>query len=202
MAYTALNLITDVLLDMGVIADQETPTSSQSVGALVKLNDLIESWNLDPQRVFGPVERILPLVANQSTYTIGAGGDLNITRPNIVNQAFIRNTSYSIPNQQDMPMAVLTDDGWQNIPNKGVTGTFPYAVWFDNSYPLVTAHVTPVPTVNTYSLIFWDSDINSLSIISETATGTFSFPKRFFTKISSVIVPTTFLPSTTGICDI
>ncbi|MES1987323.1 MAG: hypothetical protein V4440_04700 [Pseudomonadota bacterium] len=162
MAYTALNLITDVLLDMGVLADQETPTASQSVGALVKLNDLIESWNLDPQRVYGATERILPMVASQASYTIGVGGDLNITRPNIVTAAYIRNTSYTVPNQQDMPMALLTDQQWANLPNKFVTGTFPYAIWFDNTYPLVTAHVSPVPTVGTYSVIFWDSDIDAI----------------------------------------
>lgn len=166
MAYTALNLITDVLLDMGVLADQETPTAAQSAGALVKINDLIESWNLDPRRIYGVNERILPMVASKRVYTIGPGGDLDIIRPNIITEAFIRNTSYSLPNQQDMPMAVLTDKEWANIPNKYVTGTFPYAVWFDNTYPLMTAHVTPVPTVGTYSLIFWDSDISTLPALN------------------------------------
>jgi hypothetical protein len=139
MAYTTLNLITDVLLDMGVLADQETPTASQSAGALVKLIDLIDSWNLDPQRIYGATQRILPMVANQASYTIGAGGDLNITRPNIVTSAYMRNTSYPAAQQQDMPMAVLTNEQWANLPNKGVTGSYPYAVWFDMTYPLVTA---------------------------------------------------------------
>lgn len=156
MAYTTLNLITDVLLDMGVIADQETPTASQSVGALTKLNDLIESWNLDPQKLYGAIQHILPFVANKATYTIGLGGDLNIDRPNSICAAYIRNTSAAASQQQDIPVTMLTDQQWADIPVKGMTGTFPYAVWFNMTYPQITAYVTPIPTGSNYSLVFWD----------------------------------------------
>ncbi|MCA6395488.1 MAG: hypothetical protein IM606_09890 [Cytophagales bacterium] len=161
MAYTALNLITDVLLDMGVIADQETPTSSQSVGALVKLNDLIESWNLDPQKLYGATEFIIPFVANKATYTIGIGGDLNVPRPNGVFAAFVRNTTATPSQQQDIPITILNDQQWADIPVKGMTGTFPYAVWFNMTNPLITAYVTPIPTGSNYSLVFWDNNDNT-----------------------------------------
>lgn len=158
MAYTALNLITDVLLDMGVIADQETPTAAQSTGALVKLKDLIESLNLDPQKVYGATQYILPFVTNQATYTIGIGGDLNIARPNNITSAFVRNT-FAVPSQQqDIPITILTDQQWADIPVKGMTGSYPYAVWFNMQNPLIVANVTPVPTANNYSLVFWEAD--------------------------------------------
>lgn len=174
MAYTTLNLITDVLLDMGVLADQETPTASQSVGALVKLNDLIESWNLDPQKLYGATQYITPFVANQATYTIGVGGDLNVTRPDDITSAFVRSTSQVPSQQQDIPLIMLTDQQWQDIPVKGMVGTFPYAVWFDMTYPLITAHVTPIPTGSNYSLVFWDANANatlSLNTVLSLAPG-------------------------------
>lgn len=161
MAYTTLNLITDVLLDMGVIADQETPTSAQSVGALGKLNDLIESWNLDPQKLYGSTQYILPFVANQATYTIGIGGDLNVARPDDISSAFVRSTSQVASQQQDIPLKMLTDQEWQDITVKGMTGTFPFAVWFNMTYPLITAYVTPIPTGSNYSLVFWDGNANA-----------------------------------------
>jgi hypothetical protein len=161
MAYTALNLITDVLLDMGVIADQETPTASQSVGALVKLNDLIESWNLDPLKLYGATEYVLPFVVNQAEYTIGVGGDLNITRPDSISSAFVRDSAQSVANRQDIPLVIFTDQQWADIPVKEMPGTFPYGVWFNMTYPLITAHVTPVPTQSTYSLVFWDKNPNA-----------------------------------------
>jgi len=166
MAYTALNLITDVLLDMGVIADQETPTAAQSTGALVKLNDLIESWNLDPQKLYGSTQYILPFVANQASYTIGSGGDLNISRPNQITQAFVRNTFAVATQQQDIPITILNDQQWADIPVKGQVGTYPYAVWFDMTYPLITAYITPIATGSNYSLVIWDNNDNAALTLS------------------------------------
>ena len=161
MAYTALNLITDVLLDMGVIADQETPTAAQSVGALTKLNDLIESWNIDPQKLYGATQYVLPFVPNQATYTIGAGGNLNVPRPDAIGSAFVRNTTAVSSQQQDIPITILTDQQWADIPVKGMQGTFPYAVWFNMTNPLIVAYVTPIPTGSNYSLVFWDNNANA-----------------------------------------
>jgi hypothetical protein len=153
MAYTALNLITDVLLDMGVIADQETPTAAQSSGALVKLNDLLESWNLDSQKNFGITENVIPFVSGQQIYTIGLGGNLNTIRPDNIDKAFVRSNTGA--NQSDLPITVLNDSEWADIPSKKITGSFPYAVWFNKSYPLIEANVTPIPSGSNYSLVFW-----------------------------------------------
>jgi hypothetical protein len=160
MAYTALNLITDVLLDMGVIADQETPTASQAAGALVKLNDLIESWNLDPQKLYGATQYLVPLIANKSTYTIGSGGDLNISRPADITNAFVRNNVLAASQRQDIPITILTDQQWQDVPVKGQQGSYPYAIWFNMEYPLITAYITPIPTGGNYSLVLWDKNDN------------------------------------------
>ena len=161
MAYTALNLITDVLLDMGVLADQQTPTAAQSVGALTKLNDLIESWNLDPQKLYGATQYILPFVPNQVSYTIGTGGDLNIPRPNDITAAFVRSTFQVPSQQQDIPITILNDQQWADIPVKEMVGTYPYAVWFNMTYPLITAYITPIATSANYSLVFWDKNDNA-----------------------------------------
>lgn len=161
MAYTALNLITDVLLDMGVIADEQTPTNSQAVGALTKLNDLIGAWNLDPQAVFGANQYVLPLVPGQQVYTIGVGGNLNIARPNIITAAFMRNTSSPVSSQSDIPIPLLTNQQWANIPQKKTTGGYPfYGVWFNETFPLIQVYISPVPTNSTYSLVFWADGMN------------------------------------------
>lgn len=162
MAYTALNLITDTLLDMGVIASEQTPTNAQAVGALTKLNDLIESWNIDTQAVYGANEYVIPLVAGQQTYTIGAGGDLDIPRPTLITSVFIRNNLGSPQNRTDYPVPLLTNEQWANIPQKEWTGNFPFlGVWFDNTFPLVKAHISPIPTGSDYSIVFWADALNS-----------------------------------------
>lgn len=177
MAYTARNLITDVLLDMGVIADQETPTASQSSGALVKLNDLLESWNLDPQKNYSMTENIIPFVSSQQIYTIGIGGDLNVARPDRVTQAFIRNNTGAVANRTDLPIKVFNNEEWASVTAKSVTGAFPYGVWFNMSYPLIQAYVTPIPTGATYSLVFW-TDIPNAELTLNTVLSLPSGYKR------------------------
>lgn len=163
MAYTALNLITDTLLDMGVIADETLPTASQSVGALTKLNDLIGAWNLDPLAVFGANQFVMPLVANKQAYTIGPGGDLNIIRPDIITQAFARNITQSLANQTDYPLPILTNQEWAEIPQKGNTGGYPFlGVWFNLTFPLITAYISPIPRDAQYSLVFWADGMNGV----------------------------------------
>lgn len=159
MAYTALNLITDVLLDMGVIADEQTPTASQSMGALTKLNDLIESWNLDTQKVYGATEYHIPFVPNQAVYTIGAGGNFNIPRPTMITYAAIRQNTGAPQNQFDYPINILTNQEWQDLPSKLITSTFPYCVWFNETYPLIAANVSPIPTGSNYDFVIWTNNI-------------------------------------------
>ena len=98
---------------------------------VVKLNDLIDSWNLDPQAVYGANQYIIPLVANQGVYTIGSGGNLNIPRPTLIQQAFIRQTSLPVNNQTDIPLPILTNQQWANLPQKAQVSSFPfYAVLY------------------------------------------------------------------------
>jgi len=58
MADTALTIITDSLLDIGVLADEEVPTASQAAGALRKLNNLIDSWNIESLIEFPAVDPV------------------------------------------------------------------------------------------------------------------------------------------------
>ena len=73
MADTALTLITDTLLDMGVLANQAQPTAFQTQQALRKLNNLLESWSIEGLLVFGVTGNVLPLVAGKQVYSLGPG---------------------------------------------------------------------------------------------------------------------------------
>ena len=164
MADTAFTIITDALLDIGVLADEEVPTASQAAGALRKLNNMIDSWNIDGLLVYGATQYVVPLVANQQVYTIGVGGNLNVARPANITAAYIRDTYLTPANRVDTPLYMFNDTEWANLPMKGMTGTYPnYGVWFDEGFPLIKAYVSPIPTGSQYSLVFWAStNLNNL----------------------------------------
>jgi len=166
MVDTALTLITDALLDLGVLADEEQPAASQASGALRKLNNMIDAWNIDGLLVYGSTQYVLPLVGNQQVYTIGTGGDLNVPRPTNITSAFLRQTSLALYNQADLPLYIFNNQEWADVRFKGMTSSYPYGgVWFDETFPYINAYVFPIPTGNQYSLVFWaDGVIGNLAI--------------------------------------
>ena len=166
MVDTALTLITDALLDLGVLADEETPTASQAAGALRKLNNMIDAWNIESLMVYGANSYTLPLVPGQGVYTIGPTGNLNIPRPALIQSAYLRDTLAPVEFRQDLPLYIATDHEWQDVAFKSQTASYPFnTVWFDYAFPLVKAYVNPIPTTNQYSLILWASALlNNLTL--------------------------------------
>lgn len=169
MADTALTLITDALIDIGVLADEEVPTAAQAQSALRKLNNMIDSWNIENLAVYGSTQHILNLQANKGIYTIGEGGDLNIPRPNNITSASARDLTQPPTSQIDYPLYLMNDMEYQNIILKGLTSPWPnMAIWFNKKYPLIEAYVYPVPVSDNFGISIWDSGIlNSLTLHQE-----------------------------------
>lgn len=163
MTDTALTIITDALLDIGVLADEEVPTDSQAVGALRKLNNMLDAWNIEELMVYGSTAYVLPLVSGQGVYTIGPSGNLNMPRPNEITSAYIRNPSVgSTTNQSDLPLYIFNNQEWADQSFKNMTADYPYiGVWFDMTYPLISAYILPVPSSSQYQLVFWTNGIIS-----------------------------------------
>lgn len=160
MADTALTIITDALVDIGVLADEETPTAQQAAGGLRKLNNMIESWNLDNLLRFGSSSYTIPTVANQGVYTIGPSGDLDIDFPIAFQSAYVRDTTVSAEQVMDYPLYMYNDQEWQSVAFKGMTAAWPnWGVWIDYSYPLMQLHLNPIPTGSQYEIVLWSSGL-------------------------------------------
>ena len=156
MADTSLTIITDALLDLGVLAADEVPTAGQANQALRRLNNMIDSWNTENLAVYGATQQIVPLVANQQEYTIGPGGDVDIPRPNDITQAAARQMSLPEAQRIDYPLYILNDAEWQSVPQKKLQSSWPnMAVYFNMTYPLIRAFVYPSPTTGEFALVFW-----------------------------------------------
>lgn len=161
MPDTALTIITDALMDLGVLADEETPTASQAAGALRRLNNMIDSWNIEKLMLYANTEYTFPLVANKGIYTLGPTGDFVMPRPTSISNCFVRNTSLPAAQRYDFPLYIYNDDEYQNVRLKSLTSTLPQGINFDMSAPLVTAYLYPVPSTTLYTLIIWTQDLIS-----------------------------------------
>lgn len=162
MADTALTIITDAMLDIGVLADEEVPTAAQAQSALRKLNNMIDAWNIENLAIYGTTPHIIPMVPGKGMYTIGEGGDLDISRPNNITSAAARDLTQPENLRVDYPLYIMSDMEYQNIVQKGLQSPWPnMAIWFNKKYPLMEAYVYPVPTNSNFGVVIWDSGIIS-----------------------------------------
>src|SRR4029434_8078604 len=78
---SVLQVITDALKLIGVVAGHEIPTSAEQQDALSRLNELIDSWGTHAQTMYVPRRVLVPLVVGVQTYSIGEGGDVDLPAP-------------------------------------------------------------------------------------------------------------------------
>lgn len=135
---TPQDVIKGALIDLGVLDPLDSMTATQQERGRLRLNQMLESWNLDGLTVYANTRTTKTLTPGDGDYTIGAGGDINVTQPiEIPNAAII--TTGTI----ETPLEILTDQRWAEISDKSLTG-IPYALYLQRT-PGVTNRGTVYP---------------------------------------------------------
>lgn len=139
---TAISMVTRAMRLARVISRSEVPDDPESADGLAAMNTMLESWSIEPLFVYYIVEESLTLVANQATYTMGSGGNLNTTRPTrIEDSCFIRDSGF------DYPLTLIDDGQYASICAKSTaTSNVPEYLFADMQYPLVRLNFYPVPS--------------------------------------------------------
>jgi len=142
---TAEELIESSLRLIGALAPGETPSGSEGTDALFVLNQMLDSWNAESLSIFTISRSVFDFIANQQAYTYGVGGDFNAARPAKIDHCSV--LYLSNPSQPlELPLQMLTDEQWSQIPVKAVYSTIPLQVWDDGGYPLRTLSFWPIPS--------------------------------------------------------
>lgn len=136
---TAIQLITRALRSINVLGATEAPTADMASDGLSTMNDMLATWANETLMVYQIVLENFSLVAGQSDYTIGIGGNFNTDRPTSFNSAYIR------WNSLDYPLAIVTVDQYDSIPLKTSPNQIPYAMYVDSGFPLTTIKLFPTP---------------------------------------------------------
>lgn len=110
------------------------------------------------------------------TYAVTGGGaaatvapsytsaDFNTPRPIRIVGAFIRNTTTNA----DTPMGIITEQYWNNIPDKSITSTTPYKILYRPSMPFGQVIIYPTPSATTELHLRSEKMINSYSSLTST----------------------------------
>lgn len=173
-----LTIIASAMRVIGSLASGETPNASESSDALGILNRMLDAWSADRLMVFTITIQQFPLTSGVQTYTLGTGGMFNTPRPARLERANI--VSLSNPSQPlELPLEMLTDDQWAEIPVKNIQSALPQKLYNDGAYPLMNLSFWCVPNeaVNV-SLYMWTQLTQFADLVTD-----YTFPPGYFEAI-------------------
>lgn len=153
---TALDIITDSLREIGVLAASETPTDADAQAALRSMNRMIDRWNASRLMIYVVSRQQFSFTAGQQSYTMGSGANFNAARPAKIDHAEIRVLTQT-PNY-DIPLEIVTDQQWSAITDKNETEEIPRRLWVQYGFPNLTLNFWPKPSVvNAVGLYTWSA---------------------------------------------
>ncbi|MDE2439731.1 MAG: hypothetical protein KGP14_01810 [Betaproteobacteria bacterium] len=151
---TARDLIQASLEQLGVYSSGETVSDADIERGLWVLNGMLDAWSIESLMCFAILEQSGALVPGKTAYTIGTGGNFNMSRPQDIIEG------YGAAYLQDalgnnFPVNVVQKDQWNGIGNRTTTSNIPDTLFYDSQMPLGIINIFPTPLLN-YTL-FWDS---------------------------------------------
>ncbi len=151
MVTSVHDICTDALQKIGAVAIEETPTAAELQGAMTRLNEMIEAWNTERLAVYGVDIEIFALTPGKSTYTMGAGGDFNTSRPVRIEKAQTRDS-----NNSDFSCRYTENyQEYSQIVTKATSSVLPQLIYDDAAFPLRNLRFWPVPTDGSYSAVLY-----------------------------------------------
>lgn len=162
---TAQEYINRALRLIGVTADGETPTSTESSTSLTVLNDMLGLWNIQKFLVYQIEETTHTLSAGTNNYTVGSGATINISRPVKIEQAFIRDS-----NNNDQAVSIIHQEQYNRISSKDTQSSWPDQLFYDAGFPNGTIYLYPTPSVaSTLHFTSWKR-FSSFATLATSAT--------------------------------
>lgn len=149
------DILTDALVELGVLDPSESIDAGSAARALRELNRTIQALNIDGPMVYTVNRQLFSLVPGQQVYSIGVGGNFNTTTPVRPGQIDMVSVLFGTP-AVEIPIDILNDEEWRDMSVKQVDSTFPLMVWSNGNYPMNELTFWPVPKmVNSVVLYIW-----------------------------------------------
>lgn len=140
-----------------------SPTTDESNDVLTACNAMLDAWRTEDLMCYALREESLTLANADASYTIGAAGDLNTTRPLDIEAAWI------VVDNISHPVRIITDGEYAAIPDKTVSGDWPKKANYKASYPLGTLTVWPVPNATRTMKLLTKVPFSALALVDTLA---------------------------------
>ena len=140
--YTAGDQINRAFRLLGILAEGETPSAAMSQDALMALNQMIDSWNIERLSVFCTQDQVFTWPSGFLSRTLGPTGDFVGLRPVLLDEA----TYFKAPNGVSYGIKFINQQQYNGIAVKTVTSTYPQVIFVNMTFPDVEMFVYPRPT--------------------------------------------------------
>jgi hypothetical protein len=153
MAVTVLDVITDALRELGVIAQGETATNYDADHGLSAINRLIDQWAAERMQIYAQTRTTWAIVSGTQVYTVGTGGTVNLVRPVFLDHIHYLNTG--LATTTEFQLQPLTDDAWSKVPIKDLSSPYPTCWYYNPTFPLGTLTLWPNPSSATLTGVMY-----------------------------------------------
>ena len=141
--YTAGDQINRALRLLGVLAEGEVPSAETSQDALMSLNQMLDSWNLERLMVYNTIDQVFTWPSGEILRHLGPSGEFVGLRPVLLDDS----TYYRDP-QTNVSYGIkfINQQQYDGIAVKTVTATYPQVMWINMEYPDISMTIYPKPT--------------------------------------------------------
>jgi len=165
-------LIKQSLKACGALTENQTPSAAQMKDAANALNMIIKEWQTDGLQLWLIQAITVTLTAAKASYTIGAGGDVNVDRPTKIYEAFIRDGT------NDTPLTPVSRQEYWSLGDKTQTGT-PNSFYYEPQLDLGVLYLYVVPDTNAATKTIELKAHRQIQDM-DAATDSFDFPMEWF----------------------
>lgn len=142
----ASDLINLALTDSGVLGVGQTANAQDITDCLRRLNMMIAQWSQRRWLVYHLVDTAKVMTGAQS-YTVGTGGDFNITRPAQIEAAYLRQIAPSTPTPVDFWLdPIMSREDYSRLALKGLQASPSTWYFYDSDFPNGKIYPWPIPS--------------------------------------------------------
>jgi hypothetical protein len=169
---TVNDVITDALLDLGILAEGEVPTASQSTQGLRRLVRFLKLCRTENLYIPLIARATATLTPSATSFTVGTGGNINIVRPGLQQVEKVNYLDSSVSPANEISLGpLMTEAEYEAIPMKTQTSSRPARVYYSPTYPLGTLIPWPISTGASLQWVFYyHAALADFAAISDTVT--------------------------------
>lgn len=186
---SVLDIISATLLEIGVLGVGEVPDAQQAATALAAYNRLIDQWKAERLMISTVTRATATITASKTSYTVGTGGDVNIIRPVFLDRVTYQDSAVSP--LTEIPLGqLLTDEAYQQIPQKAQTGPRPISAYYNPTFPLGTLIPWPIPTLTTLSwVVYYGAPVDEYVNLTDTISVPPGYRRLFVKALGIELLP-------------